>query len=109
MSIIYLIGKSLFNARILELYFSACQLQAKEGQQVSIVFLQDGVLAASRGNIFESKLLELKGDGIKIYFRKEDLCARAISSANMIFAGFSIDTKEMMAMIAGATTLVSVL
>ena len=109
MSIIYLIGKSLFNTRILEIYLSACKLQAQGGQQVSIVFLQDGVLVASRGNSFESQLLEMKENGIKIYFRKEDLNARAINGTNVIPAGVSIDTKEMIAIIAEATTIVSVL
>ncbi len=109
MRFVYLIGKSLFNTRTLETYFSVCTLQARGRQEVAIIFLQDGVVIAPRGNTFERTLLDLKQEGIKIYFRKEDLSARGISSAMISSAGVLVDTKEIMNMLAGAKTIVSVL
>jgi sulfur relay protein TusB/DsrH len=109
MAIVYLIGKSLFNDRSLETYFGACKLQARERQEVAMIFMQDGVLIAPHGNIFERPLIDLKRDGVQIYFRKEDLSARGISSATVSPVGMQVDTKKIMAMLAGAKTIVSVL
>ncbi len=73
------------------------------------MFLQDGVLIASRGNSFESQLLELKGYGIKLYFRREDLIARGIQEGRITPAGETVTLKEIMEMLAIAPSIVSVL
>ncbi len=109
MEIIYLVGKSLFNTRVLEIYFRMCKLQAQDHRDVAIVFLQDGVLIAARGNSFERQLLSLKRAGVRIYFRKEDLLARGIQEEHITPAGETVSLKQIMEMLAIAPSIVSVL
>ncbi len=109
MQIIYLVGKSPFNTRTLETYFSTCKLQARDQQDVVIIFLQDGVLIAPRGNTLENQLLDIKRDGGKVFFRQEDLSARGIPLPSITTAGTPIDTKKIMGMLANAKTIVSLL
>ncbi len=109
MEIIYLVGKSLFNARVLEIYFRTCKLQAQDHRDVAIVFLHDGVIVAARGNSFERQLLSLKRAGVRIFFRKEDIIARGIEEEHITPAGEVVTLKQIMEMVVSAPSIVSVL
>jgi sulfur relay protein TusB/DsrH len=109
MGIVYLIGKSPYRLDSFEAYLQISKLQVQEHQATTLIFLQDGVIVAQQGNTLESRLVDLKQAGVNIYFRKEDLLARGIQQDQLTSAGKSVSMKQIMDILAGATSVVSAL
>ena len=107
--ILYFLGKSPFEHRSVETYYELAELQARAGKHVAIVFLHGGVLLGRKNNYLEDRLKKLTHAGVKIFFRKEDLDARAITHDSMNDLGTPIDTIEIMKIAAESHTLVSVM
>jgi sulfur relay protein TusB/DsrH len=105
--ILYFLGKSPFEHRSVETYYEIAELQARAGKDVRIVFLHGGVLLGRKNNYHEDRLEKLAHAGVKIFFRKEDLDARAITYDSMNDFGTPIDTTEIMKIAAESDTLVS--
>jgi sulfur relay protein TusB/DsrH len=83
--------------------------QSREGADVKIIFLHGGTLVARKDNRFEERLRKLVASGVRLYFRKEDLEARAIDNESMNHIGSPINTLELMKLAAQSDTLVSVI
>ncbi len=105
--ILYLLGKSPFEYRSVETYYELAELQSRAGKVVQMVFLHGGVIVGRKNNDFEERLRRLSHAGVKIFLRKEDLDARAITHDSMNDLGTPVDTVEIMKMAAESDTLVS--
>jgi len=107
--ILYFLGKSPFEHRSIETYYEIAELQARAGRDVRIVFLHGGVLLGRKNNDHEDRLKKLTNAGVKIFFRKEDLAARAITHDSFNNLGTQLDTAEIMKIAAESDSLVSVI
>jgi sulfur relay protein TusB/DsrH len=107
--ITYLIGRSPFREHSIRTTIATAVLLAQNGEKVRAIFLQDGVIVAIKGNQGEDIVQQLSQAGVDIFYRTEDLTARGIDTGKVTDIGQTIDTQEIMAILADSSSIVSLL
>ncbi|HMF32228.1 MAG TPA: sulfurtransferase complex subunit TusB [Candidatus Lokiarchaeia archaeon] len=106
--IVYLIGRSPFREQTFHTFLKIAESEAQKGEDVSVIFLQDGVHVAWRGNRDDGVLDQLSHAGVHLYFREEDVQARGITD-HLTELGKEISTQEIMAILAESSSIISLL
>lgn len=99
MSNLFIINSSPFSRKDVEDCFTRCfDLMAIEAmheeERTGLIFIQNAVVAAKRGNSFERDLFTLHRLNVTLYVLKPDARARGITSEQLIPVFREVDMEE---------------